>query len=167
MNRTIRKKSDITEEILSPSNMTKTQLREWAIGQLQQKAVELGKLPRKADFVDVDCIRIKAALGPWPRALEAAGLKKPKTEAIRKKKADLNTIIPGSHRLMMQPCLLPKSGRLSLQNLLEAWADWKTCPSTWLVLPEAYIIKSKISICWYLLLTMVWWQRVCPAPPSP
>ena len=82
MNRTIRKKSDITEEILSPSNMTKTQLREWAIGQLQQKAAELGKLPRKADFVDVDCIRIKAALGPWPRALEAAGLKKPKIKVM-------------------------------------------------------------------------------------
>ena len=46
-----------------------------------EKAEELGKLPRKADFVDVDCIRIKAALGPWPRALEAAGLKTPKTEA--------------------------------------------------------------------------------------
>lgn len=82
MNRTIRKKSDITEEILSPSNMTKTQLREWAIAQLRQKSVELGKLPRKADFVDVDCIRIKAALGPWPRALEAAGLKKPKTKVM-------------------------------------------------------------------------------------
>ena len=47
MNRTIRKKSDITEEILSPSNMTKTQLREWAIEQLQQKAVEMGKVPEK------------------------------------------------------------------------------------------------------------------------
>ena len=82
MNRTIRKKSDITEEILSPSNMTKTQLQEWAIAQLRQKAVELGKRPRKADFVDVDCIRIKAALGPWPRALEAAGLKKPKTKVM-------------------------------------------------------------------------------------
>ena len=82
MNRTIRKKSDITEEILSPSNMTKTQLREWAIAQLRQKAVELGKLPRKADFVDVDRIRIKVALGPWPRALEAAGLKKPKTKVM-------------------------------------------------------------------------------------
>ena len=82
MNRTIRKKSDITEEILSPSNMTKTQLQDWAIAQLRQKAVELGKLPRKADFVDVDCIRIKAALGPWPRALEAAGLKTPKTKVM-------------------------------------------------------------------------------------
>ena len=63
---------------------------------------------------------------------------------------------------MLQPCLLLKTGSLSLQNLLEAWADWKTCPSNWLVSPEAYIIKSKISICWYLLLTMVWWKKEYP-----
>ena len=78
MNRTIHKKSDITEEVLRPSNMTEQQRKDWAIQQLLQKSEELGKLPRKADFVDVDCIRIKAALGPWPRALEAAGLKAPK-----------------------------------------------------------------------------------------
>lgn len=78
MNRTIRKKSDITEEVLRPSHMTEAQRREWAIDQLRKKAEESGKLPRKADFVDVDCIRIKAALGPWPRALEAAGLKEPR-----------------------------------------------------------------------------------------
>ena len=93
MNRTIRKNSDITEEVLRQPNMSEAQHREWAIGQLRQKAEELGKLPRKADFVDVDCIRIKAALGPWPRALEAAGLKIPKTEAMQKKKIDLDTVI--------------------------------------------------------------------------
>lgn len=86
MNRTIRKKSDITDEVLCLSQTTEAQRREWAIGQLRQKAEELGKLPRKADFVDVDCIRIKAALGPWPRALEAAGLKTPKTEAEKKRR---------------------------------------------------------------------------------
>ena len=93
MNQTIRKKSDITEEIVSPSNMTKTQLREWAIDQLRQKAEELGTLPRKADFGDVDCIRIKSALGPWPRALEVAGLKTPKAERVQNKKMELNTVI--------------------------------------------------------------------------
>jgi len=82
MNRTIRKKTDITEEVLRQPNMSEAQRREWAIAQLRQKAEELGKLPRKADFVDVDRIRIKAALGPWPRALEAAGLKIPKAERV-------------------------------------------------------------------------------------
>ena len=93
MNRTIRKKSDITEEVLRQPNMSEAQRREWAIGQLRQKAEELGKLPRKADFVDVDCIRIKATLGPWPRALEAAGLKTPKNVTLQKTKLDLNTVI--------------------------------------------------------------------------
>lgn len=50
----------------------------WAIAQLQQKADELGRLPKKADFPEGDRARIKNALGPWPRALEAANLKSPK-----------------------------------------------------------------------------------------
>ena len=33
---------------------------------------------RKADFETQEIIGIKAALGPWPRALEAAGLKEPR-----------------------------------------------------------------------------------------
>lgn len=49
--------------------------RQWAIAQLQHKAAELGRLPHKDDFDEVTRARIKAFLGPWPRALEAAGLK--------------------------------------------------------------------------------------------
>ena len=52
--------------------------REWAILQLQQKAAEINGLPKKSDFPDSDMRRIKAFLGPWPRALECAGLKEPK-----------------------------------------------------------------------------------------
>ena len=80
MDRIIRKKSDITKEVLKSSRMTDEERRIWAIEQLQQKAKELGSMPRKADFADIEKIRIKAALGPWPRALEAAGLKKPKNK---------------------------------------------------------------------------------------
>lgn len=54
----------------------------WAVRQLQQKAEELGRRPRKADFNDGDRARIKAFLGPWPRALEAAGLKPVKPTRI-------------------------------------------------------------------------------------
>lgn len=78
--KTIKKKTDITEEVLKPSCMTEDQRSVWAIEQLRLKAKELGFLPRKADFEDIERIRIKAALGPWPRALEAAGLKKPKNK---------------------------------------------------------------------------------------
>lgn len=79
----IKKKTDITEEVLKPPRMTEDQRRVWAIEQLQRKAEELGFLPRKADFEDMERIRIKAALGPWPRALEAAGLKERKPKKRR------------------------------------------------------------------------------------
>lgn len=47
----------------------------WAIRTLREKAEELGRPPRKADFDDATRARIKTFLGPWPRALEQAGLK--------------------------------------------------------------------------------------------
>lgn len=52
--------------------------RDWAIAQLQAKNAALGRLPKKDDFDEATRSRIKAFLGPWPRALEAAGLKTPK-----------------------------------------------------------------------------------------
>ena len=52
--------------------------KEWAIATLRQKNEELGRLPKKSDFDVVTMSRIKAFLGPWPRALEAAGLKEAK-----------------------------------------------------------------------------------------
>ncbi len=47
----------------------------WAEELLRQKAAELGRLPKKDDFDEPTRSRIKAFLGPWPRALESAGLK--------------------------------------------------------------------------------------------
>lgn len=54
---------------------TDEQKKAWAVRVLQEKARELGRLPLKADFDEVTRSRIKAFLGPWPRALETAGLK--------------------------------------------------------------------------------------------
>lgn len=51
--------------------------KQWAIEQLKNKFEELGRLPKKDDFDDVTRSRIKAFLGPWPRALESAELKIP------------------------------------------------------------------------------------------
>lgn len=68
--------------------MTPEEKREWATTLLREKAAELGRLPKKEDFDEVTRSRIKAFLGPWPRALEAAALKEAKpTEKKRKKKA--------------------------------------------------------------------------------
>ena len=54
----------------------------WAICTLRKRAEELGSPPRKADFDDATRARIKTFLGPWPRALEMAGLKEPKKEKL-------------------------------------------------------------------------------------
>lgn len=46
-----------------------------AINMLISKANELGRLPKKSDFLPVEVSRIKAKLGAWNRAIEKAGLK--------------------------------------------------------------------------------------------
>ena len=51
----------------------------WAVEHLKNKYHETGRMPRKDDFDSVTLSRIKAYLGPWPRALETAGLKKART----------------------------------------------------------------------------------------
>lgn len=59
--------------------------REDCILLLQNKQKELlenglTRFPQRSDFLDNEVIAIKAFLGPWPRALEAAGLKEPRNE---------------------------------------------------------------------------------------
>ena len=51
--------------------------RTHAIELLIAKKNELGDdmLPKKSDFTEQEVSLIKQKLGPWPRALEAAGLK--------------------------------------------------------------------------------------------
>ncbi len=60
--------------------------RAQAIELIQQKAEELGRFPRKSDFDAETAGRIKSFLGPWPRALEAAGIKEPNLQRIAKKR---------------------------------------------------------------------------------
>ena len=57
---------------------------------LSQKHRELqaqgdGRYPSRSDFSDSEVMAIKAFLGPWPRALEAAGIKPPR-DGDRKEK---------------------------------------------------------------------------------
>lgn len=61
--------------------MTLDEKKAWAAEQLRRKAAALGRLPKKEDFDPVLISRIKAYLGPWPRALEAAGLKEKRQKA--------------------------------------------------------------------------------------
>ena len=58
--------------------VTPEEKKAWAEDLLRCKCQELGRLPTKKDFDSATCAQIKAYLGPWPRALESAGLKQPK-----------------------------------------------------------------------------------------
>lgn len=40
----------------------------------------IDRLPQRSDFSPEQIVLIKAHLGPWPRALEAAGLKPPRAD---------------------------------------------------------------------------------------
>ena len=59
--------------------------KEYYISLLQKVAEKEGRLPRKSDFSEDDVNRIKGIFGPWPWALEAAGLKESKQEARKEK----------------------------------------------------------------------------------
>lgn len=65
--------------------------KEECIALLQKKYEELqaqGRTdyPKRADFSEKEVIVIKSYFGPWPRALEAAGIKPVNEELLEKKK---------------------------------------------------------------------------------
>lgn len=64
--------------------------RQQAIELLVNKSRELRgvRLPKRTDFDNEEMCFIKQKLGPWPRALEAAGLKE-KTKMDAKEKSKL------------------------------------------------------------------------------
>ena len=64
--------------------------RQQAIELLVNKSRELGgvRLPKRTDFDNEEMCFIKQKLGPWPRALEAAGLKE-KTKMDSREKSRL------------------------------------------------------------------------------
>ena len=57
------------------SGISKAAKTQEAVKLLTDKFAGLGRLPKKADFSDAEVAAIKNALGPWPRALERAGIK--------------------------------------------------------------------------------------------
>ena len=63
--------------------MEKRMTREDCIALLRARNEELlasgeDRYPRRSDFSEHEVVAIKAFLGPWPRALEAAGIKPPR-----------------------------------------------------------------------------------------
>lgn len=45
----------------------------------------LTRFPQRSDFSDDDVMYIKSYFGPWPRALEAAGIKEPRNDDRKQK----------------------------------------------------------------------------------
>ena len=78
-------------------DMALDEKKQWAILQLQEKQRSLGRLPKKDDFDEPDRARIKAFLGPWPRALEEAGLKEAKPKPPRPRKRKKAAHAAGNH----------------------------------------------------------------------
>lgn len=60
--------------------------REDCILLIQQKTNELGHFPKKSDFDYETVSMIKSYFGPWPRALEEAGVKEPNLQKIEQKR---------------------------------------------------------------------------------
>ena len=57
---------------------------------LREKQTELQnrgltRFPQRSDFADDDVMFIKSYFGPWPRALEAAGVKEPRGDDRKQK----------------------------------------------------------------------------------
>lgn len=62
--------------------------RDECINLLLNKYREMGEgsvYPKRSDFSEREVVAIKACFGPWPRALEAAGIK-PQRDGDRKEK---------------------------------------------------------------------------------
>lgn len=56
-----------------------------AVSMLCEKYEQLGCLPKRSDFSPDEVCFIKQKLGPWTRALEAAGLKEPPAVSAKEK----------------------------------------------------------------------------------
>ena len=66
----------------------KTYTKEYCIKLLSDMAAAVAaenRFPKRSDFSEEEVAYIKAFLGPWPRALEAAGVKAPREDNRKQK----------------------------------------------------------------------------------
>lgn len=55
-----------------------------AVKILREKSEQLGRIPKKSDLTEKELCFVKGVLGPFPRALEKAGIKKPRKRSRKK-----------------------------------------------------------------------------------
>lgn len=65
--------------------MTQDEKYQKAVRLLTEAYSGLGRTPKKSDFDSETVCFIKQKLGPWPRALETAGLKEPPAVSTKEK----------------------------------------------------------------------------------
>ena len=56
--------------------------------QEQLSAQGINRYPQRSDFSDNEVTAIKSLLGPWPRALEAAGVKPPRSDEVLQRRCE-------------------------------------------------------------------------------
>ena len=81
--------------------------KEDCLSLLREKASRLHaegdlRYPKRSDFSEREVVAIKAFLGPWPRALEAAGLKEPRDNSEHLLKTKEKRIRAKRHRLAIR-----------------------------------------------------------------
>ncbi len=68
------------------------------------------RYPQRSDFSDAEVVAIKAHLGPWPRALEAAGIKPPREDGQARAQKSLERRIRAKRRRNAARKNAPASG---------------------------------------------------------
>ena len=88
--------------------------REDCVRLLQNKAKEQQRYPKKSDFIREEVCAIKSYFGPWPRALEHAGVKEPaivnREEQKRQKRIERKRAINAKKKQLKN--MAEKKGRL-------------------------------------------------------
>lgn len=82
---------------------------------LNRKYEETGVYPKKSDFSEEEVTAVKSYFGPWPRALEAAGIKeaKPitKKEQRQQKRILKKRAINAKRKIMKKQNVAEKKGK--------------------------------------------------------
>ncbi len=89
--------------------------REDCIYILKEKYMMLDRYPYKSDFSEEEVAMIKSYLGPWPRALEAAGIKElpEQTRAQRRqqKRIEMKRARNAQKKIMKKQNVAEKKGK--------------------------------------------------------
>jgi len=82
---------------------------------LNRKYIESGEYPKKSDFSEEEVAAVKSYFGPWPRALEAAGIKEAnpftKKEKRQQKRILKKRAINAERKIMKKQNVAEKKGK--------------------------------------------------------